>query len=74
MDLKEALAVQTVLPHIIRSRQNSDSVRFLSERVERALDEYACTTCGERGIEDAGQHADDTGHWPTRNQQSEGTR
>lgn len=68
MNLQEALAVQAVLPHVVRSRMTSDSVRFLTERVDSALDEFACSTCGERGIEDAGEHADDTGHWPTNQQ------
>jgi hypothetical protein len=24
-----------------------------------------CSTCGERNVEDAGDHADRTGHWPS---------
>lgn len=24
-----------------------------------------CTICGETNVEDAGDHADQTGHWPT---------
>lgn len=33
-------------------------------------DEFpTCSTCGERNVEDAGDHAERTGHWPRSHQQ-----
>lgn len=40
-------------------------------KTEQQSDEFpTCSTCGERNVEDAGDHADQTGHWPTSDQQS----
>ncbi len=68
-DLRRGLA-EELLRHYLARASNRPAIVITADTTYGALNAEAadhpqCSTCGQRDVEDAGDHADSTGHWPT---------
>ncbi|MBN9216231.1 MAG: hypothetical protein J0J04_15760 [Microbacterium sp.] len=68
-ELRRGLAEELLRHYIVRA-SNRPAIVITRETTYDSLNAEAsrfptCTTCGENDVEDAGDHAANTGHWPT---------
>lgn len=71
----EPIVLTPVIPYIVEGgpfwriqdgRHRVIASIIAGRKAVLAVDEWTCAICGEHDVEDAGDHADKTGHWPKR--------